>query len=359
MALLTGALLLGVLVACSGPVGVGSGVAEPEPVAVQPEPVIEPEPVIVRLHVSAAGAETDAALGYTRLKSASAGDGTLVPSTTRVEEGESFRLRVRFSGTTPIVGTCTISLVDSSEVEMPDVSASVNGFDASSDLIPVKDDGQVTSDRKVVATLESCDLPDDITYEIGDPNTATVNVTDKSKRSVPPPPPPRRPEDPPPPPPETKRVYVATLSSSGTVEQRRFKGRISDNPFNVTVNWSPALPVREWQPYPTPRHTGQYACVLSTTYLRPDNSKVYRSDWHHGMLGGASSEVRAGITWDYERNDYFPIGTKILVQIDSCGELLQLTGTSVYEFVSWYGYYSIGSPSSVTVTVTALADEMD
>ena len=62
-------------------------------------------------------------------------EGSLVPSTAIVTEGGQFRLMVRFDGTIPIRGTCTISLSDSGGHAMSDVTATANGFDASTELI--------------------------------------------------------------------------------------------------------------------------------------------------------------------------------------------------------------------------------
>ena len=96
---------------------------------------------------------------YGRRRGRRRSEGSLVPSTAIVTEGGQFRLMVRFDGTIPIRGTCTISLSDSGGHAMSDVTATANGFDASTELITVVDDDAVTDDRTITATLVSCDLP--------------------------------------------------------------------------------------------------------------------------------------------------------------------------------------------------------
>ena len=110
-------------------------------------------PVAVSLHIESA--EESASR---RLRAATAGDTGLHASVNTLQEGQAFRLFVRFSGTTPIDGTCTIALVDSSGHDMDDVTAAADGFDANTDLITTVDDDEVTTDRTITATLSTCDL---------------------------------------------------------------------------------------------------------------------------------------------------------------------------------------------------------
>ena len=71
-------------------------------------PVERPERVEVSLHVDRPDESPEKAAAQFRRASASddAGSGGIHSSVGTVQEGESFRLMVRFSGTTPLSGTC-------------------------------------------------------------------------------------------------------------------------------------------------------------------------------------------------------------------------------------------------------------
>ena len=58
-----------------------------------------------------------------------AGSGGIHSSVTTMQEGESFRLMVRFTGTVPVAGTCTITLADSGGHTMADATATLASCD--------------------------------------------------------------------------------------------------------------------------------------------------------------------------------------------------------------------------------------
>ena len=148
--------------------------APPEVVEPQTEP--EPERVVVSLHVDRPD-EPEAAATLRQASSNDAGSGGIHSSVTTVQEGESFRLMVRFTGTVPVAGTCTITLADSGGHSMANATATANGFDASTELIATVDDDPVTTDRTITATLASCDLGD-VAHTIGETHSVTVAVRD-------------------------------------------------------------------------------------------------------------------------------------------------------------------------------------
>ena len=104
--------------------------APPEIVEPQPEP--EPERVVVSLHVDRPDEPEAAASLRQATRQASgddAGSGGIHSSVTTMQEGESFRLMVRFTGTVPVAGTCTITLADSGGHTMADATATLASCD--------------------------------------------------------------------------------------------------------------------------------------------------------------------------------------------------------------------------------------
>lgn len=321
---------------------------EPEP---EPEPEIQPEaePVEVKLYVEGLEDEPEAEPRRRyRLASSDAGAGGLHPSVASVQEGESFRLMVRFSGTTPIEGTCTITLVDSGGHTMADVTATANGFDASTDLIATVDDDSVTTDRTITATLASCDLG--VAYTIGTPNTASVAVRDhdpvqgtqtaagSTPVGIAPP------SSGPSAPAWTRGSHTATAGGL-TAEWRASQGEWTSVGVALTVNFSPSLPSLAQfagESGAHSYHTGQYTVEVNFTVMKPDGTKEYPV--RRQAFGGGSS-----MTVGFDRA--LPAGTEVRASLDAFAELFFRGGNNQYTRVSHYGYYSIGSPSSATATV--------
>ena len=357
--LITGPALAAALMmaACSGTTPLGSPAAgdqphETEDTAAAPEETTAaeapeetaaaPVPVTVRLDIAAAADVDQAARGTTsarRLFSTDDEDeqgadseGSLVPSTAIVTEGGQFRLMVRFDGTIPIRGTCTISLSDSGGHAMADVTATANGFDASTELITVEDDDEVTDDRTITATLVSCDLPEIDSYEIGEPNTAAVLVRDhdpvQGTGGVP-----AAPWQQPPPEPEPEWTPVsatATLSASSTFSAC----------WSVSVNVSPSLPA-------LPDPDASYSVEINFTVVFPDGRDpeyaIIKQAFNSG--GGTSRSICARSSW--------PAGTSVRASLDAFHEIYPTTGVAQFITGSRYGSYSIGSPSSATATLVA------
>jgi len=370
LAVLLGVALTVAMAACSAAVGGGTDApaadtaptpepgAEPEREPVpetqptpEPEPEIqpEPEPVEVKLYVEGLENEPEAEpQRLDRLASSDAGDGGLHPSVASVQEGESFRLMVRFSGTTPIDGTCTITLVDSGGHPMADVTATANGFDASTDLIATVDDDAVTTDRTITATLASCDL--EVAYTIGTPNTASVAVRDhdpvqgtqttagSTPVGIAPP------STGPSAPAWTKGSHTATAGGLAA-EWKATQGEWTTVGVALTVNFSPPLPSLAQFAGDSGgpnRHTGQYTVEVNFTLAMPDGTKQYPV--RRQAFGGGSS-----MTVSFARA--LPAGTQVRASLDAFGELFFRGGNNQYTRVSHYGYYSIGSPSSASATV--------
>ena len=322
---------------------------EPKP---DPEPEIQPEPVEVKLYVRGLDDEPEAEPRRSyKLASSDAGEGGLHPSVPSVQEGESFRLMVRFTGTTPIEGTCTITLVDSGGHTMTDVTATANGFDASTDLIATVDDDAVTTDRTITATLSSCDLG--VAYTIGTPNTASVAVRDhdpvqgtqttagSTPVGIAPP------SSGPSAPAWTKGSHTATAGGltaawDGYQAERQEWTTVS---VALTVNFSPSLPsIAQFagDSGAPSQHTGQYTVEVNFTIVKPDGTKDYRV--RKQAFGGGSS-----LTVGFAKS--LPAGTQVRASLDAFAELFFRGGNNQYTRVSHYGYYSIGSPSSASATV--------
>ena len=354
LAVLLGAALMIAMAACSTAVG-GDADAPAEDTASAPEPVPEPvldpvldpepEPVEVRLYVNGLEDEPEPEPRRSSGRAnADAGEGGLHPSVASVQEGESFRLMVRFTGTTPIEGTCTITLVDSSGHTMDDVTAAANGFDASTDLIATVDDDAVTTDRTITATLASCDLG--VAYTIGTPNTASVAVRDHdpvrgtqtSAGSTP--------VGIAPPsggssaPAWTKGSHTASVG--GLTAEWRASGESTFVGATLTVNFSPSLPslAQFAGGSGASHHTGTYTVEVNFTLIKPDGTKEYSSR-KQAFSGGSSMTVSSSL----------PAGTEVRASLDAFAELYFRGGNNQYTRVSHYGYYSIGSPSSATASV--------
>ena len=322
---------------------------EPKP---DPEPEIQPEPVEVKLYVRGLDDEPEAEPRRSyKLASSDAGEGGLHPSVPSVQEGESFRLMVRFTGTTPIEGTCTITLVDSGGHTMTDVTATANGFDASTDLIATVDDDAVTTDRTITATLSSCDLG--VAYTIGTPNTASVAVRDhdpvqgtqttagSTPVGIAPP------SSGPSAPAWTKGSHTATAGGltaawDGYQAERQEWTTVS---VALTVNFSPSLPsIAQFagDSGAPSQHTGQYTVEVNFTIVKPDGTTEYQVSKQ--AFGGGSS-LTVGFATP------LPAGTRVRASLDAFAELFFRGGNNQYTRVSHYGYYSIGSPSSASATV--------
>ena len=321
---------------------------DPEP---EPEPEIqpEPEPVEVKLYVDGLEDEPEAEPRRVyRLASSDAGEGGLHPSVASVQEGESFRLMVRFSGTTPIEGTCTITLVDSGGHTMADVTATANGFDASTGLITTVNDDTVTTDRTITATLASCDL--EVAYTIGTPNTASVAVRDHdpvqgTQTTAGSTPVGIAPSSTGPSAPAwTKGSHTATAGGL-TAEWKATQGEWTTVGVALTVNFSPPLPSLAQfagDSGAPSQHTGRYTVEVNFSLVMPDGTKEYPV--RKQAFGGGSS-----MTVGFDRA--LPAGTQVRASLDAFGELFFRGGNNQYTRVSHYGYYSIGSPSSATATV--------
>ena len=369
LAVLLCAALMVAMAACSLAVGgeadatataaapVPEGEPEPEP-EIEPEPEPEPErepepePVEVRLYVDGLEdvQEAEPRRSY-RLANADAGEGGLHPSVASVQEGESFRLMVRFTGTTPIDGTCTITLEDSGGHTMAAVTATANGFDASTDLIATVDDDAVTTDRTITATLASCDLG--VAYTIGTPNTALVAVRDHDPVRgtqttagstpvgiAPPSSGPSTPQ-------WTKGSHTATAGGLTAAWERYApsEGEWTTVGVALTVNFSPSLPsIAQFagDSGAPGQHTGQYTVEVNFTLVKPDGTKDYRV---RRRAFGSGSSVTVGF------QSAVPAGTQVRASLDAFAELFFRGGNNQYTRVSHYGYYSIGSPSSATATV--------
>ena len=305
------------------------------------ETAAAPVPVTVRLDIAAAadvGQATRGSSAAWRLFSTddeeegADSEGSLVPSTAIVTEGGQFRLMVRFDGTIPIRGTCTISLSDSGGHAMSDVTATANGFDASTELITVVDDDEVTDDRTITATLVSCDLPDIDSYVIGEPNTAAVLVRDhdpvQGTGGVPSAP--WQQPAPEPAPEWTPVSATATLSASSTFSAC----------WSVSVNVSPSLPA-------LPDPDGSYSIEINYSVVFPDGRDpqygIIRQAFGSG--GGTSRSICARPSW--------PAGTSVRASLDAFHEIYPTTGVAQFITGSRYGSYSIGSPSSATATLVA------
>ena len=299
-----------------------------------------PAPVEVSLHIERADESASR-----RLRAASAGDAGLHPSVNTLLEGQSFRLFVRFSGTTPIDGTCTITLVDSGGHDMDDATATADGFDANTDLIATVDDDEVTTDRTITATLSACDLQ--VAHTIGEPNSVTITVRDhdpdEGTQFVPGgtpvgvPAPPQNPTQP-----QTPAwvpgSYTASISSFTVVhkqwgDQNQYENYVP----TVTVSISPSLPSLPSEV------NGSYSVGLSATVIYPDGRKSYPT---------ARVSLRSGSSASAEFWIEKMSGTQVQVTLDSFSEIVFIGGNNQYADVSRYGYYSIGSPSSASVTVT-------
>ena len=331
-----------------------------------PEEPPEPEPVKVRLYVTSATA--DGALG-TRMSRAADEDETdedetsagIVPSTAVVTEGGHFRLMVRFDGTTPLNGTCTIGLVDSGGHDMADVTAQANGFDASSGLIHVVDDDPVTDDRTITATLRSCDLPDIESYEIAEPNTAVVLVRDDDPAAgiggvslppvtpppvtpppatpppaTPPPPTPPPPTPPPPTPPPPAQPAWTPVSASATLSA----GSTFTTCWALRVNVSPGLPQ-------LPASGASYSIEINYTVRFPDGRANEYGIIRQAFLSGSgvSRSICAFSSW--------PDGTSVRASLDAFHEIYPTTGVAQFVSGNRYGSYSVGSPSAATATKVA------
>ena len=335
-----GALLLAALIAGCG----GLTPAEEERPVEQPVDELVPteEPVEVSLHVPEEVSEE--AVRQFRRASASddAGSGGIHSSVSTVQEGESFRLMVRFSGPTPISGTCAITLRDTSEHVMADATAEANGFDASTTLIETVDDDEVTTSRSITATLSSCDLGE-VDYTIGEPNSVTVAVRDHDPaggtQTVPggapigitPPEDGEEPWIP-----GHHTATIGSLSAEWDGITVVVRGSVSISPA------LPTLPVPDRGAEPN-RHTGQYSIETSWTYVEPDGTKTYRTKTLGLRSGGSVSLVMSSGV---------PAGTRVRVSLDAFSELFFTgTGGGGYIRVAHYGSYSIGSSSSATVTV--------
>ena len=345
------AALVAALIGCSGPIGPITPVADetqqpaatpqaapaatpaPQPEEATPPPAeLEPEPVKIRLHVSAGLRDQQVIARYLSSTNDSESEGSLVSSVANVPEGGYFRLMVRFDGTIPIRGTCTITLEDSGGHAMDDVTATANGFDASTDLINVVDDDEVTDDRRVTATLVSCDLPDIEDYEIAEPNTAVVLVRDHDPGPSDPTPPgggtggsapePEEPDA------WTWTSATATLSAPSTY--------VREQGWLLTVNISPSLPE-------LPDPNGSYSVEINLTFVAPDGTSDY------GVIRQAlnSGDTVRRFVWMRER---WPDGTVIRASLDLFSELYPTVGVAQFYHANRYGTYSIGSPSSATAT---------
>ena len=340
---LGGALLLAALIAgCGGltPAEKERPVEQPVPTEVAPER--ETEPVEVSLHVPEEVSE-EAVRRFSRASASDdAGSGGIHSSVSTVQEGESFRLMVRFSGPTPISGTCAITLGDTGGHVMADATAEANGFDASTTLIETVDDDEVTTSRSITATLASCDLGE-VDYTIGEPNSVTVAVRDHDPAGG------------------TQTVPGGVpigITPPEDGEEQWIPGHHTATTGALSAEWegitvvirgsvsiSPALPI-----LPVPdhgaepnRHTGQYSIKTSWTYIEPDGTKTYRTKYL-GLRSGNSVSVVMSLG--------VPAGTKVRVSLDTFSEWFFIGNTGVgYVRVSHYGSYSIGSPSSMTVTV--------
>ena len=311
-------------------------------------PVERPERVEVSLHVDRPDESPEQAAAQFSRASASddAGSGGIHSSVSTVQEGESFRLMVRFSGTTPINGTCTITMVDTGGHVMADATAEANGFDASTDLIATVDDDKVTTSRSITATLASCDLGE-VEYTIGEPNSVAVSVRDHDPdtgtQTVPEGVPigitplEREPEEPE----WVPRTHTASIGSGSAVWERYLFGGHEFKTVRVsaTVSFSPSLPslpVSEEE-----GHTGQYIVQVGWTIVKSDGTKRYGSGG-----GGLSSGSSVGVHTD----EYLPDGGEVRVSLDAFAELYYTGGNNNYINVAHYGTYVIGS-SSASVTV--------
>lgn len=323
--------------------------APPEVVEPQPEP--EPERVVVSLHVDRPD-EPEAAPTLRQASGDDAGSGGIHSSVTTVQEGESFRLMVRFTGTVPVAGTCTITLADSGGHTMADATATANGFDASTGLIATADDDPVTTDRTITATLANCDLGD-VAYTIGDTDSVTISVRDHDPQTgtqtvpggVPvgiAPPEPEPDEEPA----WVKGSYTATMGSLSAVwETYEWHGRTYTTvAIRGAVNVSPSLPELpvESQGATPNTHTGSYTVQTGWTFIEPDGTKTYKY---------SRDQMRSGSSFTLSVDEHFPDGAELRVSLDVFSELLFRGGNNQYVDVSHYGYYSIGSPSSATVTI--------
>ncbi len=96
-----------------------------------------------------------------------------------VREGGSFRIRVGFSGRSPVEGGCNLGVQDSNG-DTSTVTSWANGEDTSA-LIRVEHDNAEEDGRTVTVSINSCDFPDlnraGITIRIGQPNSVAVAVT--------------------------------------------------------------------------------------------------------------------------------------------------------------------------------------
>ena len=319
-----GALLLAALIAGCG----GLTPAEEEhppveqpvdaPVPTEIAPERETEPVEVSLHVPDEVPE-EAVRRFSRASASDdAGSGGIHSSVSTVQEGESFRLMVRFSGPTPINGTCAIKMVDTSGHVMADATAEANGFDASTTLIETVDDNEVTADRSITATLSSCDLGE-VDYTIGEPNSVTVAVRDHDPaggtQTVPGgapigigPPEPEDDEEP-----WIRGDHTATIGSLSA----EWEGITVVVRASVSISPAlPELPVPDHGAEPN-RHTGQYSIKTSWTYVEPDGTKTYRTKTLGLRSGGSVSLVMSSGV---------PAGTKVRVSLDTFSEWF-FTGT--------------------------------
>ena len=319
---------------------------------VEPQPP-EPDPIVVSLHVDRPD-EPEASATLRQTSSGDdAGEGGIHSTVSTVQEGESFRLMVRFTGTVPVAGTCTITLADSGGHDMADATATANGFDASTDLIATVDDDPVTTDRIITATLATCDLGD-VAYTIGETNSVTISVRDHDPETgtqtvpggvpvgVAPPDPDPDDEEPA----WVRGSYTATMGSLSAVwETYEWHGRTYTTvSISGAVNVSPSLPELPVTPQGAEpnTHTGSYTVQTGWTFVEPDGTRTYRT---------RRVQIRSGSSFTLSADEHFPDGAELRVSLDSFSELLFRGGNNQYVNVSHYGYYSIGSPSSATVTI--------
>ena len=88
---------------------------------------------------------------------------------------------------------------------------------------------------------------------------------------------------------------------------------------------------------------GSYSIGLSATVIYPDGRKSYPNR----KVGLNSGSTASAAFWVEKLS-----GTQVQVTLDSFTEIVFIGGNNQYADVSRYGYYSIGSPSSASVTVT-------